>query len=177
MTRGEGLGVWGFRHYTIYLTALVYRITPRPAKHLEERLERFKMAAVRDFPFDARSLQSTPGRNGKRKAVGIAVNYIAMIVHYWWRATTQGADKIEMYRRAKSTARAVEGIAAEYVRRENMLACATVAFRSWTNLDKLSRHLRGEPLPPHEADVRDAAIAAMEVDHFDVAYDILTREE
>lgn len=173
----DSLGVWGYRHFVIYLTSLVYRVHPRPKEHVKNCIEQLNHAAVLDKPFDAHPLKAQPPEGGRARLAAKMTNAICDVVHLWWRDANARTSSRTLYEKAKDAARDVERLAFNAgVPMETLLECAAVTFHQWDSLDNLSRYLSGRPIPAAERERRDAAVAAMEVGHYDVAYNILTRE-
>lgn len=191
METKDGLGVWGYRHYVVYLASLVRRVHPRLPSHLEKAVEEFQWIALRDAPRDVAHLRFTPtmrkeGRHtGKQRLAGLLVLDLCDIVRCWWHASllvaplTRADEKKSRhyYEDAKSAALRAERRALDAgVSMDALLRCATLAFKHWNDLDQMTNHLQGRQLSDDDRQHRDAALAAMDAEHYDVAYDILTRD-
>lgn len=157
------LAVWSFVHFTRYLRAVIFKLTPEP-----HRCARRVLAALDDgsmqTPLRLRQLQTPPPRNpGAGRTAREAANAICEIVGYaaGYVGTTDMRleDEHQCYHRALDIAKAVERDALDAgLTPDDLFQCAVVA-----NVDGV--------LDP---DRRDAALAAITAGHFKLAHEIAT---
>ena len=160
--------LWDYQHLTLYASALIYRMGSTQ-NWVRKRVDQIRACAIRNMPYpNTKTFRCTPSTTSEyRKRVHLALNQLCNIVVAW--QDDKDALYANSYGVARSSARTIEQLALEAgVPHDQLLVVALAAYPGFYLKDDAQ-------MTVIERERCDAALAAMEAGHYDVAHDIMTR--